>query len=165
MEIKNTKTQLFKIYLLVYMKDLGGIIVTKKIMLERNDSLFENQKFSNLSYSPAWVAYWCVIITLGSRSVDGEVRPWLSYGGAPLCALSRKQWCYTWWLVNQRRTSAYPITLPLTHGPLLGKSLSRSGWGEEQKASAHPTQNPARLLSSAGHCTTALLSQGFSLRN
>jgi len=53
MEIKNTKTQLFKIYLLVYMKDLGGIIVTKKIMLERNDSLFENQKFSNLSYSPA----------------------------------------------------------------------------------------------------------------
>lgn len=41
MEIKNPKTQLFKIYLFLYMKDLAGIIVTKKMMLERKDSLFD----------------------------------------------------------------------------------------------------------------------------
>lgn len=40
-EIKNPKTQLFRIYLLVYMKDPAGIIVTKKMMLERKDSLFD----------------------------------------------------------------------------------------------------------------------------
>lgn len=41
MEIKNPKTQLFKIYLLVYMKEPTGLIVTKKMMLERKDSLFD----------------------------------------------------------------------------------------------------------------------------
>lgn len=45
-EIKNPKTQLFKIYLLVCVKDLAGIIVTKKMMLERKDSLFDTPEIS-----------------------------------------------------------------------------------------------------------------------
>lgn len=44
MEIKNPKTQVFKIYLLVYRKDLVGMVVTKKMMLETKDSLFATPK-------------------------------------------------------------------------------------------------------------------------
>lgn len=40
-EIKNPTTQLFKIYQLVYIKGLTGIIVTRKVMLERKDSFFD----------------------------------------------------------------------------------------------------------------------------
>lgn len=44
-ENQNPKTQLLEIYRLVGVKNLAGIIVTKKVVLERKDSLFDTPEF------------------------------------------------------------------------------------------------------------------------